>query len=283
MLNKLSNCDVYEKNNERSLRDIKTWQSVLYCVKNILNQHKNYIFKEIEYGFKKLSPHSIEIPTEKFINKKLSETGWKIYYVDGFISTYKFAELISNKVYPVNFAIRSSKNIFYSPEPDFVHDILGHVPMLFFEPFQRIMVLWAQKTLNNKPLAIDNLYYNCTLEIIKESKKDEKDQKKIKSLEQELTQIIQELHKNPTIIWKLGNFFDWSFEFGIIKDKNHFQIFGGAIITSHNEINSVIQNADKLEKITIDVIQQGINYAQSQKKYYYINNFQDYEKLLNSI
>lgn len=283
MLSKLPNYDIYETNRARSLYETRTWKSLFDCINNILINNQNYVHHELSFGFKKLSFNHLGIPTEDFINKKLNVTDWTIHYVDGFISTYDFAQLVYNKSFPVNFAIRDFHNIYYSPEPDFAHDVLGHVPMLFYEPFQRILLLWAQKTINSKPLAIDDLYYRCTLEIIKESKKNKKDQMMLKNLEKEFMQILQELHKSPTNIWKLGNFFDWSFEFGIIKSANQVQIFGGAIVTSQNEINSVIKNIDRLKHITLDVIQRGISYTQNQKNYYYVSHFNEYEKLLNAI
>jgi phenylalanine-4-hydroxylase len=76
---------------------------------------------------------------------------------------------------------------------------------------------------------------------------------------------------------------EWSFEFGIIKSEKQVQIFGGAIVTSQNEINSVIKNIDRLKHITLDVIQRGISYTQNQKNYYYVSHFNEYEKLLNAI
>lgn len=283
MLTKLPNWDIYETNRARSLYETRTWKSVFDCINNIFINNQNYVHHELSSGFKKLSFNHFGIPTEDFINKKLNVTDWTIHYVDGFISTYEFAQLVYNKSFPVNFAIRDFQNIYYSPEPDFAHDVLGHVPMLFYEPFQRILLLWAQRTINAKVLAIDDLYYRCTLDIIKESKKNKNDENMLKSLEKEFMQILQELHKSPTNIWKLGNFFDWSFEFGIIKTKKQVQIFGGAIVTSQNEINSVIKNIDRLKHITLDVIQRGISYTQNQKNYYYVSHFNEYEKLLNAI
>lgn len=288
MLRKLPNYDLTDydfcaKNRTRSLNEVKTWCSIFDCISNAFTNNADYVFGELSDGLKKLSFNHFGVPTEDFINKKLQASGWGIHYVDGFISTYAFAELVSNKYFPVNFALRDPENIYYSPEPDFAHDVLGHVPMLFYEPFQRILSLWAQKAISTKPLVIDDLYYSCTLEVINESKKNKRDELVLKNLEREFVKILQELHKNPTDIWKLGNFFDWSFEFGIIKEKKKAQIFGGAIVTSKNEINSVINNINGIKHITLDVIQRGISYTKNQKNYYYVNDFNEYEKLLNAI
>lgn len=284
MLSKLPNCHTYERNPERSLCETRTWKSVLECINTIFKNNQKYMLHdELCSGFKKLSFNHFEVPTEDFINTKLNVTDWKIHYVDGFISTYDFAQLVYNKFFPVNFAVRDFQNLYYSPEPYFAHDVLGHLPMLFYKPFQRILLLWAQRTINTKPIEIDELYYRCTLEIIKESKRNQKDESLLNSLEKEFARILQELCTSPTKIWKLGNFFDWSFEFGIIKSKNNPQIFGGAIVTSQHEINSVIQNIDRLQHITLDVIQRGISYTKNQKNYYYVNHFSEYEKLLDAI
>jgi phenylalanine-4-hydroxylase len=225
----------------------------------------------------------MEIPTFNYLNNKLEPTGWKITYVDRFISTYRFAYLISKKLYPVNFDIRSQKNIFYSPEPDFIHDVLGHVPMLFYSEFRDLIYLWAQQTIKQQPTFIDRLFYKLTFSTIEESKKENKGQEKINVLREKLDKVTQKMNLYPSRIWRLGNFFDWSFEFGIVKTHSASKIFGGAIITSADEINYVCDNLNSIQQVRLSIFNKGINYAETQKKYFCVNNFIEYKMYLENL
>lgn len=272
---------------ERDFEDFNTWKEMLSMISDHLSLHKSYILKEFYNGFKNLSSSSLRIPTSEALNRKLfKKIGWRIYYVSGFISTFEFAYLLSQKLYPVNFSIRAFKDILYSPEPDFVHDVLGHLPLLFFTPFRELIELWAEKTLSYTPLPIDNDYYECTVKLIKESQKNVlfQNSQKIKTLQKKLSEIVHKLHENPTMIWKLGNFFDWVFEFGILKnEEEQYQIFGGAILTSCQELSSLIDNIKMVEPLTLSILEKGISYATQQKKYYYVSDFTQYQELLKTL
>jgi len=65
------------------------------------------------------------------INQKLkSLVDWQVVLVDGLLSEVDFFKILKNKKFPISRKLRSESEIDYSPEPDYFHDLFGHVPLL---------------------------------------------------------------------------------------------------------------------------------------------------------
>ncbi|TAH32426.1 MAG: phenylalanine 4-monooxygenase [Alphaproteobacteria bacterium] len=81
-----------------------------------------------------LTPH--EIPDYRKLDKKLyNATGWHLAVVSCFIPPDVFFYLLSKRHFPVTAWLRDRENMDYIPEPDMVHDVWAHTPVLTMWPF----------------------------------------------------------------------------------------------------------------------------------------------------
>lgn len=69
------------------------------------------------------------IPPLEDVNAKLSAlTGWQGVFVKGLEDGQHFYPLLRDRKFPIGNFVRDPKDLNYTPEPDIVHDLYGHIP-----------------------------------------------------------------------------------------------------------------------------------------------------------
>ena len=93
------------------------------------NACKEYM--EIIAEFEKHVGFSVdEIPQLNAISKFLqSKTGWRLKPVGGLLTQREFLNGLAFKIFHSTQYIRHHSSPMYTPEPDIIHELLGHAPM----------------------------------------------------------------------------------------------------------------------------------------------------------
>lgn len=69
------------------------------------------------------------IPPLEDVNAKLQAlTGWQGVFVKGLEDGAHFYPLLRDRKFPIGNFVRDRKDLNYTPEPDIVHDLYGHIP-----------------------------------------------------------------------------------------------------------------------------------------------------------
>lgn len=115
----------------------KTW-NLLYSTLREL--HHSYACEEHKDKLEELENLGIytrfDIPQFSLINKYLMKnTGFKMVPVGGMINSRSFLYGLAHRIFYSTRYIRHSSVPFYSPEPDVVHELMGHVPLFANEDF----------------------------------------------------------------------------------------------------------------------------------------------------
>jgi phenylalanine-4-hydroxylase len=106
--------------------------------KTILSRHKstreNNIHEIFSRGVEILKMNENQIPDLDQVNRILkSLTGFQGVLVEGLEEGQAFYSLLANRYFPIGNFIRSKDDISYTPAPDIVHDLYGHLPF-FTDP-----------------------------------------------------------------------------------------------------------------------------------------------------
>ena len=82
-------------------------------------------------GLDALDLHGGGIPDLEKLNRALEAlTGWRVVCVPGLVPDEVFFEHLANRRFPAGQFIRRPDQLDYIQEPDIIHDVFGHVPML---------------------------------------------------------------------------------------------------------------------------------------------------------
>ncbi len=80
-------------------------------------------------GVAKLAMDGERIPSLDDINGRLAAlTGWRGVYVKGLEDGNAFYPLLRDRYFPIGNFVRDRKDLNYTPAPDIVHDLYGHLP-----------------------------------------------------------------------------------------------------------------------------------------------------------
>ena len=141
---------------------VKTWSTIYSKLvklqyKYACKEHKENLFELEQAGI--LSKN--EIPSFKKINHFLEKkTGFKLVNVGGMIDPRTFFYGLAFGIFYSTQYIRHSSVPFYSPEPDVVHEIMGHVPMLANPKFAKF-----SKELGKRALGADDFTINILAKV----------------------------------------------------------------------------------------------------------------------
>ena len=108
--------------------DHQSWKSI-YA--HLAESRDHRVFKIFSEGLKALDISGEKIPNLKGINLRLKKlTGFEGVFVNGLEEGETFYRMLADRKFPVGNFIRSKDDLTYTPEPDIVHDLFGHLPFL---------------------------------------------------------------------------------------------------------------------------------------------------------
>lgn len=126
----------------------KTWQT---AYTNLKSQHASRACAEYIEGFRLLEECGVfrpdEIPQMKVISRVLERTsGFRLRPTAGLVTPRDFLANFAFRVFPCSQYIRHHSQPQYTPEPDLIHEFIGHVPLLTnrkYADFVQQIGLWS--------------------------------------------------------------------------------------------------------------------------------------------
>lgn len=106
--------------------DQETWNTILTRHQKTRGAQVCELFLS---GVEILGLNAHELPDLFKINKVLkARTGFEGVFVEGLEDGQSFYALLADRKFPVGSFIRDAKDLGYTPAPDIVHDLYGHLP-----------------------------------------------------------------------------------------------------------------------------------------------------------
>lgn len=142
----------------------KIWRYVMHKLKDA---HERKACSLYLCGKKALQIDENKIPHLDELDKKLRRHhNIGLVAAEGLIDVGNFFQYLSNRLMPVTQFLRHGAEPEYTPEPDVVHDVIGHVPPLMNEEYTDIIQLigLAVQNADQKTLQIWQRIYWFTIE-----------------------------------------------------------------------------------------------------------------------
>ena len=106
----------------------QVWSTVHSALTSL---HQQYAVAEYRRAAAVLDLPTDEVPQLAEVSDRLTElTGWRLCAVPGLVSTAEFFGALADRCFPSSQYVRHSSVPFYTPEPDIIHELIGHANAL---------------------------------------------------------------------------------------------------------------------------------------------------------
>jgi len=106
----------------------EVWRTVLAALRDL---HREYAIDEYQIGADALQLPDDRIPQLADVSDRLHElTGWRVEAVPGLVPTREFYGALAERTFLSTQYVRHPSVPFYTPEPDIIHELIGHVNAL---------------------------------------------------------------------------------------------------------------------------------------------------------
>ena len=241
---------------------------------DFIKKYRQFIFQDYIDGFHALGFDSNEIPSLEKLNSHLKVTGWQVIYVDDYLHQHYYAELLSQKIAPISRNMRSLAHLNYAPGPDMLHDIFGHLPMLFSPDYCDYLILLGKTMALASANTIENQLYHLYIKLSHSHATLGNNHFKTKNIEKKIVEVEHDLDKSPPTYTLLGRFFIWTIEFGILLNhENKFQMYGAGLLSSESESIRFCEGQTKVIPFTHAAAKINYDFSSFQKQLFYSDSF----------
>ena len=229
------------------------WSEVLRRNEELCAEHGARMHPAYVAGMRALELQR-RIPRVEEINERLSPTGWRIVSVDGYIPTKAYVALMASRVFPVSRVIRRREHIDFAPAPDMVHDILGHLPLLFAPELRDYLARLASVMSRARPNALDTAFFDAVRHMSELKSRLDAPAAEVQAAEVAVDAINRALSDEASELTRARRIYVWSIEFGMTGDPLRPTIHGAALLSSPAEFRAVCSGAPRLRPYCLDVV-----------------------------
>jgi phenylalanine-4-hydroxylase len=257
------------------------WSEVLARNEQLVTRHADRIHPVYIEGLRALELPS-RIPLTEEINERLLGTGWKIVAVDGYLPATTYASLMAESIFPVSSRIRRREHIDFAPEPDMVHDILGHLPMLFCAEHRDYLRELASHASRAIPNELDTVYHEAVRQMAELKSTAGSDARDVARAEATVAQVYRELVTNASEVTCLRRLYIWSIEFGLFGGHDDFTIHGAALMSAPTELSRVLSGSARLEPYSPAVIRHENSFSDLLEQYFVARDYAHLHEVLSA-
>ncbi len=256
--------------------DLAVWRRVVR--RNVASLH--HVDPCCVQGLEAADFHALRIPTLDDINNRVAEDGWTAVYVDGYIQAKTYAWMLANRILPIARNIRSEAQLDYSPTPDMVHDLLGHVPSLFCQELREYVSRWAEIVLEAKENPLDHDVYRANRAMSRLMSDPASTAEEIRAAQDHARCCDEAAAACPSELLHLSRIFLWSVEFGLLGSVDRYRIVGSGLISAPKERERLTRGDARLLEYSLDVIHHDVQFSDMQSYYFVSPGYDVFDKVL---
>lgn len=257
------------------------WSEVLARNEQVVTRHAERVHPAYIEGLRALQLPS-RIPRTDEVNDRLRGTGWKIVAVDGYLPATTYAALMAESIFPVSSRIRRREHIDFAPEPDMVHDILGHLPMLFCAEHRDYLRELAVHACRATPNELDVVYHEAVRQMAELKSTAGSAPQDVAGAEAKVEQVYRDLVTNASEVTCLRRIYIWSVEFGLFGGLEDFTVHGAALMSAPTELSRVLGGAARLEPYSLAVVRRENSFSDLLEQYFVAKDYAQLHEVLSA-
>jgi phenylalanine-4-hydroxylase len=259
----------------------EVWNEVLARNERMVTRYAHRIHPAYIEGLRALDLPP-RVPRTDELNERLRETGWKIVPVDGYLPATTYASLMAENFFPVSSRIRRREHIDLAPEPDMVHDILGHLPMLFcpeHRDYLHELATHASRATGNE---LDGAYHEAVRQMAGLKGSPTSTPEAVARAEATVEQVNGQLVENASEVTCLRRIYIWSIEFGLFGTPDDFTVHGAALMSAPTELHRVLSGEAYIEPYSLDASRHENNFCDLLDQYFVAKDYDHLHEVLSA-
>jgi phenylalanine-4-hydroxylase len=220
------------------------------------------------------------IPRIEDVNARLAHVGWRTVCVNGYIPSSTYVGLLAEGIHPVARFIRQPEHVDFSPAPDMVHDVLGHLPMLFSRAHGDFLRQLAAVMLRAEASDRDQELYEANRAMSSLKCDRTSSPQAVAAAEERAARAQQALAEDATELTHLTRMYLWSVEFGLMREADGVVAVGAGLLSSPTELTLVCEGEAALEPYSLDVIDHDIAFSDLQRRYFVASGYDELRQVL---
>jgi len=259
----------------------QVWREVLAKNRAVVFEHADRIHPAYLEGLRELAlPH--HVPRAAELNERLRSTGWKVVPVHGYIPAAAYAALMAENVFPVSVRIRRLEHLEFAPEPDLVHDVLGHLPMLFCAEHRDYLREIARVAVRATPNTLDSAFHEAVRRSAELKSRPGSSASEIEEADARLAEIYAEMREDASEVTCLRRLYTWSVEFGLFGSTEDLVIHGAALLSAPAELRRVATGGATLAPFSLDVIHHENAFSDLLERYFVAKGYAELHDALGT-
>lgn len=229
-----------------------------------------------------LAPFASRTPSLPEINAWLRPSGWRARYVTGYVPVLQYRAMLAERTFPLARPLRQKRDIDHSSAPDFAHDLLGHLPMLFDGCYRELLQEWATRAIEAGPTPADQAVSAALGTLIEIKERPEPDAAAIEHSSNALRAAHRIATRQASRCFHFENFFTWTVEFGMLC-WDEPQVFGAAALSSPGELDRITSRQTRLSRFGSHIVSRPVDYTCYQPEVFVAGNFDEYFQVMREI
>lgn len=270
---------VDQKYDEYTAEDHDVWSEMLRRNQDLVSRYEERVHPEYLAGMRALQLPP-RIPRIQEVNERLRGTGWRTVCVDGYVPSSAYAGLMCHRIFPVSRQIRRKEHVEFAPAPDMVHDILGHLAMLFLPQHRDFLQHMAKVMMIARSNQLDSEFYESSVHMANLKWNCSSETEQLALAEQRVADVHRALVTNASELTQLRRMYIWSVEFGLMGTIEQPLLFGAAFFSSFEEFLNVCQRRTPVLRYSPDVVHYENAFSEPLSQYFVARDFDDLERVL---
>lgn len=256
------------------------WREALARNRSVVREHAHNIHPAYLEGLRALEFPQF-IPRTEDLNARLEETGWQIVGVDGYIPATAYASLMADRIFPVSSRIRRPEHIDFAPEPDMIHDILGHLPMLFCAEHRDYLQELARIAALATPNELDTAFFDSVREMAAQKSAEVVEPARVRASEQQVEHVYARLLDNASEVTCVRRMYTWSIEFGMFREGDELLVHGAALLSAPAELSRALSRQVRLEPYSADVVNHEHPFSDLLERFFVADGYEQLTRVLH--
>jgi phenylalanine-4-hydroxylase len=259
----------------------EVWRKVLARNAALTVQHGKRMNPEYIRGMRELELPR-HVPRIEHLNRRLVPTGWQAVCVDGYIPSGAYASLLSQRIFPVSRGVRRPEHVDFAPDPDLVHDVLGHLPMLFSAEYREYLQRFGAVMASAQANLLDRVFFEAVRKLASVKSDPQSSPTEIAEAEARMLHVTESTRAGASELTHLRRLYVWSIEFGLMGSGGDFSVHGAALLSAPAEFRALcVGGADCLRPFDIGVIEHENAFSDLLNGYFMARDFAHLHEVLS--